>query len=136
SLERRNERGHAKVLSRQAAVVRADAWRQRGLKVGFANGCFDLLHPGHVSLLSQARAACDRLIVGLNSDHSVSRLKGPGRPLQTAADRALVLAALADVDAVVEFAEDTPLELIQAIRPDLLVKGADYRRETVVGADF
>jgi D-beta-D-heptose 7-phosphate kinase/D-beta-D-heptose 1-phosphate adenosyltransferase len=121
--------GQAKLLE---AIAR---WRRAGLKIGFTNGCFDLLHPGHISLLSQARAACDRLIVGLNSDASVSRLKGPTRPIQNEMARAVVLASLAHVDAVTLFAEDTPLALITAIRPDVLVKGADYTKETVVGAD-
>jgi len=111
-------------------------WRQAGLKVGFTNGCFDLLHPGHVSLMRQARAACDRLVVGLNSDDSVRRLKGTGRPVNGETARATVLASLADVDLVTVFAEDTPLKLIEAVRPDVLVKGADYTRETVVGADL
>lgn len=111
-------------------------WRRAGLKVGFTNGCFDLLHPGHVSLMRQARAACDRLVVGLNSDESVRRLKGDGRPVNGETARATVLASLADVDLVTVFAEDTPLKLIEAVRPDVLVKGADYTRETVVGADL
>jgi D-beta-D-heptose 7-phosphate kinase/D-beta-D-heptose 1-phosphate adenosyltransferase len=104
--------------------------------VGFTNGCYDLLHPGHVSLLAQAKAACDRLVVGLNSDASVSRLKGPTRPVQSEAARATVLASLASVDMVVIFGEDTPLETIIRLRPDVLVKGADYTVATVVGADL
>lgn len=111
-------------------------WRARGLKVGFTNGCFDLLHPGHISLLAQARGACDRLVVGLNSDASVSRLKGPSRPVQSESSRAAVLGALSAVDMVVIFNEDTPLRLIETLRPDVLVKGADYTIETVVGADI
>lgn len=125
----------AKLVSREQAVERIAAWRRQGLKIGFTNGCFDLLHPGHVSLLAQARAACDRLVVGLNSDASVSRLKGPSRPVQTEAARATVMASLRSVDLVVIFGEDTPLALIEALRPDVLVKGADYTVETVVGAD-
>ena len=113
---------------------RLSQWR--GLRVGFTNGCFDLLHPGHVRLLAQASAACDRLIVGLNDDASVHRLKGAGRPLQDVHARAEVLAALEAVDLVVVFGEDTPLELIRRLRPRVLVKGADYRREDVVGADL
>jgi D-beta-D-heptose 7-phosphate kinase/D-beta-D-heptose 1-phosphate adenosyltransferase len=111
-------------------------WRQAGLSVGFTNGCFDLLHPGHVALMRQARAACDRLVVGLNSDDSVRRLKGAGRPVNGETARAAVLAALADVDLVTVFTQDTPLALIEAVRPDALIKGADYTRETVVGADL
>ncbi len=130
--------GHAngKVMDRDATAARVRAWQGQGLAVGFTNGCFDLLHPGHVSLLRQARAACDRLVVGLNSDASVKRLKGETRPVQDENARALVLAALADVDAVTLFAEDTPLELISVLKPDLLVKGADYAGKTVVGADI
>ena len=95
---------------------------------------FDLLHPGHVTLLKQARAACDRLVVGVNSDASVKRLKGKDRPIQDEAARATVLASLASVDAVVVFAEDTPLDLIELVKPDVLVKGADYTLDKVVGA--
>jgi D-beta-D-heptose 7-phosphate kinase / D-beta-D-heptose 1-phosphate adenosyltransferase len=114
---------------------RLDAWRLEGLRIGFTNGCFDLLHPGHVKLLAQARAACDRLVVGLNSDASVRRLKDDGRPVQDEAARADVLAALAAVDLVVLFGEDTPLELIRRVRPKVLVKGADYRPDQVVGRE-
>jgi rfaE bifunctional protein nucleotidyltransferase chain/domain len=101
----------------------------------FTNGVFDLLHPGHIDLLTAARAAGDALIVGVNSDASVRRLgKGPERPIRPERDRAYVLAALAAVDAVVIFDEDTPLELVRALEPDVLVKGGDYREETIVGA--
>jgi D-beta-D-heptose 7-phosphate kinase / D-beta-D-heptose 1-phosphate adenosyltransferase len=112
-----------------------DNWRSLGLRVAFTNGCFDLLHPGHVSLLQQARRSADRLIVGLNSDLSVRRLKGEGRPAQSEVARATVLASLKFVDAVVIFSEDTPLALIDALGPDVLVKGADYTVPEVVGAD-
>jgi D-beta-D-heptose 7-phosphate kinase / D-beta-D-heptose 1-phosphate adenosyltransferase len=105
------------------------------LRIGFTNGCFDLLHRGHVKLLAEARAACDRLVVGLNSDASTARLKGKGRPINPAEGRAEVLAALEAVDLVVVFEEDTPLELIKRVRPTVLVKGADYRTEEVVGRD-
>ncbi|MFC7333998.1 D-glycero-beta-D-manno-heptose-7-phosphate kinase [Rhodocista pekingensis] len=128
------EAGEAKCLGLDAAQERVARWRRKGWTVGFTNGCFDLLHPGHVSLLAQARAACDRLVVGLNSDASVRRLKGETRPVQGETARATVLASLADVDLVVIFEEDTPLRLIEALRPDVLVKGADYTVETVVGA--
>jgi D-beta-D-heptose 7-phosphate kinase / D-beta-D-heptose 1-phosphate adenosyltransferase len=111
-------------------------WRQLGLRVAFTNGCFDLLHPGHLSLLSQARQTADRLVVGLNSDLSVRRLKGAGRPVQTATARAMVLTSLKSVDAVVIFEEDTPRTLIAALEPDVLVKGADYTLDGVVGADI
>jgi D-beta-D-heptose 7-phosphate kinase/D-beta-D-heptose 1-phosphate adenosyltransferase len=112
----------------------AERWRKQGLKVGFTNGCFDLLHPGHISLLRQARAACDKLVIGLNSDASVKRLKGKTRPVQNEAARSAVLASLVDVDNIVIFGEDTPLELIKIVRPDVLVKGADYTVDNVVGA--
>lgn len=128
--------GEVKVASPDVVAKRVAEWRAQGLTVGFTNGCFDLLHPGHVSLMRQAKSACDRLVVGLNSDASVARLKGPTRPVQSEASRAAVLASLATVDAVAIFAEDTPLELIRTVRPDVLVKGADYTVETVVGADF
>ena len=114
--------------------IRSRAGGRPVSRSGFTNGCFDLLHPGHISLLRQARAACDRLVVGLNSDASVARLKGPSRPVQAETARAVVLASLEDVDRVVVFGEDTPLELIEALRPDVLVKGADYSVEEVVGA--
>jgi D-beta-D-heptose 7-phosphate kinase / D-beta-D-heptose 1-phosphate adenosyltransferase len=125
-----------KVVTPAAAAEAAERWRLRGYKVGFTNGCFDLLHPGHVHLLEQCRAMCDRLIVGINADSSVKRLKGPTRPAQGEAARAAVLASLASVDLVCLFEEDTPIELIKRIKPDVLIKGADYTRETVVGADL
>jgi D-beta-D-heptose 7-phosphate kinase/D-beta-D-heptose 1-phosphate adenosyltransferase len=124
-----------KVATLAQAVDEVGKWRRQGLRIGFTNGCFDLLHPGHVALMSQARAACDRLVVGLNSDASVRRLKGKGRPVQGEAARAAVLSSLASVDLVVIFPEDTPLNIIEAIKPDVLVKGADYTVETVVGAE-
>ncbi len=117
------------------AVHLVKSWKSRGLTVGFTNGCFDILHAGHISLLRQARDECDRLIVGLNSDASVRRLKGAERPVNNENDRAAVLAALKSVDAVVLFGEDTPADLIEALIPDVLVKGADYTVDQVVGAD-
>lgn len=125
-----------KVAARPVAQDIVEAWRRKGLRVGFTNGCFDLLHPGHIELLAQASNKCDRLVVGLNSDASVSRLKGPTRPVQPDAARATVLAALANVDLVVIFEEDTPAHLIKALRPDVLIKGGDYTVETIVGSDF
>jgi D-beta-D-heptose 7-phosphate kinase/D-beta-D-heptose 1-phosphate adenosyltransferase len=125
-----------KVATREEAVQRVAAWRGRGLRVGFANGCFDLIHPGHIRLLTEARARCDRLVVALNTDDSVKRLKGPSRPLQSESARATVMASLAPVDLVTLFDEDTPFELIRALRPDVLVKGADYTIDKVVGADM
>ena len=111
-------------------------WRQQGLRIGFTNGCFDILHPGHVKVLTAARGACDRLIVGLNSDASVKRLKGEGRPVQDEHARSEVLAALEAVDLVVIFEEDTPISLITQIRPSVLVKGGDYTRDQVVGHEI
>lgn len=122
------------MLDWPAARRLAEGWRAEGLKVGFANGCFDVLHAGHVRMLRTARQHCDRLIVALNEDASVTRLKGAGRPVNPLADRAAVVAALASVDAVVAFAEDTPLACIMALRPDRLFKGQDYTLERVVGA--
>lgn len=114
---------------------RAGAWRAAHIgRLVFTNGVFDLLHPGHVDILLAARRQGDALIVGVNSDMSVKRLKGPNRPVRTLHERSYVLAALAMVDAVVAFEQDTPLELILHLRPDILVKGADYTTETVVGA--
>lgn len=126
----------AKLAGLESVQRRIADWRREGLSIGFTNGCFDLIHPGHVSLLRQARAACDRLIVGLNSDDSVRRLKGADRPIQDQESRAAVLGSFADVDQVVIFEEDTPLALIEAIRPEVLVKGADYSLDQVVGGDL
>ncbi len=125
-----------KILEVEEARALRAAWRSANLRVGFTNGCFDLVHPGHVRLLGRARAACDRLIVGLNSDASVKRLKGPERPVQQEMARATVMAAIGAVDLVVLFEEDTPEELIRALLPDLLFKGADYTIEQVVGGDI
>jgi D-beta-D-heptose 7-phosphate kinase/D-beta-D-heptose 1-phosphate adenosyltransferase len=127
---------HQKLFSLDNVLQLARDWRAQGLKVAFANGCFDLLHPGHISLIDQARRSADRLIVGLNSDASIRRLKGPTRPVQNEVARATVLASLKSVDAVVIFGEDTPLTLIEALQPDVLVKGADYSVDQVVGADL
>jgi len=126
----------AKLRTWDQARETVSRWRDTGRKIGFTNGCFDLLHPGHIALLSQARKACDRLVVGLNCDASVRALKGDSRPVQSEAARAAVLGALAAVDLVVLFGEPTPLELIQVLRPDVLIKGADYTVKSVVGADF
>ena len=111
-------------------------WRAQGLKIVFTNGCFDLLHRGHVEYLAKASDKGDVLVVGLNTDASVRRLKGEGRPINDETARATVLASLNCVDAVVLFDEDTPYELIKAVRPDVLVKGADYKPEEIVGYDI
>ncbi|HEU0082617.1 MAG TPA: D-glycero-beta-D-manno-heptose-7-phosphate kinase [Bradyrhizobium sp.] len=130
---------HAFLAAEEKIVVVRDLdahledWRKQDLRIGFTNGCFDILHPGHVKVLTAARAACDRLIVGLNSDASVRRIKGEGRPVQDERARGEVLAALEAVDLVVIFEQDTPIELITRIRPAVLVKGGDYARDQVVG---
>ncbi len=123
-----------KVLRLDQLVARVSAWRAQGHRIVFTNGCFDILHIGHIQLLEEARRKGDRLIVGLNSDSSVRELKGASRPIVRGSERANVLAALSAVDAVIVFAERTPLHLIEAIRPDILVKGGDYMEKTVVGA--
>jgi D-beta-D-heptose 7-phosphate kinase/D-beta-D-heptose 1-phosphate adenosyltransferase len=115
--------------------ARLAEWRAQDLRIGFTNGVFDLLHPGHIKVLAQSRAACDRLVVGLNSDASVKRLKGKDRPIQGERARAEVLAGLEAVDLVVIFGQDTPLKLIQHVRPTVLVKGGDYRPDQVVGRE-
>jgi D-beta-D-heptose 7-phosphate kinase/D-beta-D-heptose 1-phosphate adenosyltransferase len=125
-----------KVLSLDSALRLVSRWRDAGEKVAFTNGCFDLLHPGHIALLEYARRTADRLVVGLNADASVRRLKGPQRPVQSEVARATLLAAMGSVDAVVIFSDDEPLELIERLAPDVLVKGADYRPDEVVGADY
>ena len=127
---------HAKHFSLAEAETLVRRWKSRGLKVGFTNGCFDIVHAGHVSLLAAARAECDRLIVALNTDEGVRRLKGAERPVNGLADRAAVIAAVESVDAVISFDEETPIELIRRLRPDVLVKGGDYTIEGVVGADL
>lgn len=123
------------LITMEEALEQVARWKKNGVKVGFTNGCFDLLHPGHVSLLKQAKSRCDRLIVGLNTDASVKRLKGEERPVQNEVSRTTVLQALSAVDMVVLFDEETPLKMIESLSPDLLVKGADYTIEEVVGAE-
>jgi D-beta-D-heptose 7-phosphate kinase/D-beta-D-heptose 1-phosphate adenosyltransferase len=127
--------GKGEIASEDEVMRLRELWRAQGLVVGFTNGCFDLIHPGHISLLHQAAQACDRLIVGLNADQSVKRLKGADRPVQTAAARAAVLGAIEHVNVVVVFEEDTPARLIERLLPDVLVKGADYAIDEVVGAE-
>ena len=125
----------APILGIEAAKEQVQTWKAAGLKVGFTNGCFDILHPGHLTLLEEARDRCDRLVVAINTDASVKRLKGESRPVNIEHDRALMLAGIAAVDAVTMFSEDTPAELISALQPDLLVKGGDYAIEEIVGAE-
>jgi D-beta-D-heptose 7-phosphate kinase/D-beta-D-heptose 1-phosphate adenosyltransferase len=123
-----------KIFTLPSVLRQVERWRAHGMRVAFTNGCFDLLHPGHLSLLQKAKQTADKLVVGLNSDLSVRRLKGAGRPVQAEVARATLLCSLRDVDAVVIFPEDTPLSLIEALEPDVLVKGADYTVDQVVGA--
>jgi D-beta-D-heptose 7-phosphate kinase/D-beta-D-heptose 1-phosphate adenosyltransferase len=125
-----------KIITREQVSQIVSQLKREGRKVAFTNGCFDLLHIGHLELLENARKLGDILIVGLNSDDSVRRLKGPQRPINTQLDRARILAALEVVDYVVIFNEDTPLELIQTIKPDFLIKGGDYRPDAIVGSEF
>ena len=126
----------SKVATMTAASLQVDAWKAGGEKIVFTNGCFDLLHPGHIHLLNRAKALGQRLVVGLNADSSVSRLKGPSRPILGEHDRAAILGSLDCVDVVVIFGEDTPENLIRTLKPDVLVKGADYRRNEVVGREI
>lgn len=126
----------AKIMNRAAIAEAADKQRALGRKIGFTNGCFDLLHPGHLSTLAQAKATCDYLVVAINSDASVKRLKGPTRPVQDERARSLILSALGMVDAVIVYDEDTPIETLKAVKPDFLVKGGQYKLEEVVGYDL
>ena len=125
-----------KVMSWDTASARCRVWLHDGKSIGLTNGCFDVLHAGHVRLLQFAKANCDRLIVAINSDASTRRLKGKTRPINTEADRAAVLAAMRYVDAVILFDQDTPKEAIEVLQPSVLVKGADYSIDQIVGSDF
>ncbi len=125
---------HSKVMPLDQLADQVEAWKRQGLKVGFTNGCFDILHRGHVAYLSQARSWCDRLVVALNTDASVKRLKGEGRPVNDLESRAAVIGGLASIDRVTAFDEPTPIDLINRLRPDVLIKGADYTKDQVVGA--
>lgn len=124
-----------KIQSLEQATILVNSWKDRGESVVFTNGCFDLLHYGHVQYLADARELGDRLVVGLNASESVSRLKGPHRPINDERTRAHILAALSMVDLVVVFAEETPIELVRALMPDFLVKGGDWKPEQIVGSD-
>jgi D-glycero-beta-D-manno-heptose 1-phosphate adenylyltransferase len=123
-----------KIYSTKEIVFQVNRWKLLSKTISFTNGCFDILHPGHIASLSDAARESDYLIVGLNSDSSANRLKGAGRPVMDEHSRAVMLASLVMVDAVVIFEEDTPLELIELVRPDVLVKGGDYTIEQIVGA--
>ena len=125
-----------KICTRDRIPHLRNTWSLLNKKVVFTNGCFDIMHAGHISYLSQARDLGDILVLGLNSDASVGRLKGPNRPIIDENNRALMLAALHVIDLVVLFEEDTPMELLEVVRPDILVKGGDYTIDTIVGADF
>jgi D-beta-D-heptose 7-phosphate kinase/D-beta-D-heptose 1-phosphate adenosyltransferase len=133
---RNSARPFSKIMTLDEAKNHRSLWKSSALSVGFTNGCFDLLHPGHISLIAQAKASCDRLIVALNGDSSVRRLKGEGRPVQSVEARSVIMAALGDVDAVIVFDEDTPEAVIHELRPDVLIKGADYTEDSIVGAAF
>jgi rfaE bifunctional protein nucleotidyltransferase chain/domain len=126
----------AKIADWEQAAGRVAAWRSEGLRIVFTNGCFDILHFGHLRYLAQARDLGDRLVVGLNAESSVRRLKGPGRPIHDEPTRFLQMASLAFVDLVVAFDQDTPYELIHHLPPDVLVKGGDYSAAQIVGADL
>ncbi|WP_373512065.1 D-glycero-beta-D-manno-heptose 1-phosphate adenylyltransferase [Persicitalea sp.] len=125
-----------KIRQLSEAITQVADWQRAGQKVVFTNGCFDIVHLGHIDYLEKARALGDRLVLGLNTDASVSRLKGPNRPVVNEYARARLMAALAFVDTVILFDEPTPQTLIEALKPDILVKGDDYTLETIVGADF
>jgi rfaE bifunctional protein nucleotidyltransferase chain/domain len=124
-----------KIKNVEQSLVQVEKWRSHGQKIVFTNGCFDILHLGHVDYLEKAAGLGDRLIIGLNTDDSVSRFKGPERPIQDQNSRARILSSLQFVDMVVLFNEDTPLELISKLIPDILVKGSDYLAENIVGAE-
>lgn len=131
----KNEKLRSKIVDKEEALSMLSIWHYMGLKVVFTNGCFDLIHRGHVNYLSRAASLGDRMIVGLNSDKSVSDIKGPNRPIQDQLSRAEVMASMFFVDAVVLFDEETPFDLINFLKPDILVKGSDYTIDKIVGAD-
>lgn len=131
----KNEKMRSKIVDREEALSMLSIWHYMGLKVVFTNGCFDIIHKGHVDYLSRASSLGDRMIIGLNTDKSVGDLKGPNRPIQDERSRAEILASMFFVDAVVLFDEETPFELINFLKPDILVKGSDYSIDKIVGAD-
>ena len=125
-----------KILPLDKGINKINEWKKNGHKVVFTNGCFDILHLGHLDYLEKSRNLGDRLVIGLNTDGSVRQLKGPNRPINSELSRARMLAALAFVDLVITFDEETPLELIKKVKPDILIKGKDYSIENIVGAEF
>jgi len=125
-----------KILSLEKALNIINGWKEKGFKIVFTNGCFDIIHLGHLDYLEQSRELGDKLVVGLNTDRSVKQLKGSGRPINSEKARARMLAALEFVDVVIAFDEETPLELIKQVKPDILIKGNDYSLENIVGSDF
>ena len=125
-----------KILNLDKGIDIIIDWKNNGLIIVFTTGCFDILHPGHLDYLEKSRDLGDKLVIGLNTDRSVKQLKGPGRPINNESTRARMLAALAFVDAVIAFDEETPLELIRLVKPDILIKGNDYSIENIVGSDF
>ncbi len=131
----KNEKMRSKIVDREEALSMLSIWHYMGLKVVFTNGCFDIIHKGHVDYLSRASSLGDRMIIGLNTDKSVGDLKGTNRPIQDERSRAEILASMFFVDAVVLFDEETPFELINFLKPDILVKGSDYSIDKIVGAD-
>ncbi|CAF2601773.1 unnamed protein product [Rotaria sp. Silwood2] len=126
----------SKILALEQIIQLAEEWRSKGQSIVFTNGCFDLVHLGHIDYLEKARQLGDKLIVGLNTDKSIRQIKGPGRPIVNEYARARLLAALQFVDVVTLFKESTPLDIIKALQPNVLVKGGDYTTDTIVGADF
>lgn len=128
--------GASKIFPQDIAVAQVETWQREGLKVGFTNGCFDIIHAGHIASINDCASHCDKLIIAVNSDDSVRRLKGETRPVNQEMDRALLLAELQSVDMVIIFRDDTPLPLLHRLKPDVLMKGADYEKEQIVGWDF
>lgn len=126
----------SKIYHLDDLLEKVEQWKKQKLSIVFTNGCFDILHLGHVDYLEKARKMGDKLIVGLNTDNSIKKIKGPGRPIISEDSRAQVLASLMFIDGVILFGEETPYELIKAIKPDILIKGNDYSLENIVGADF
>jgi len=125
-----------KILPLDEGIKTINVWKQNELKVVFTNGCFDILHLGHLDYLEKSRNLGDKLVIGLNTDRSVSQLKGPNRPINNEYARARMLAAMSFVDLVIAFDEETPLELIEKVKPDILIKGKDYSIENIVGSEF